>query len=77
MLTTFLSYVIAAAGLVAIAAGVWGVWVLVSDERRLPLRYFAMAIGMIAGGLGLIGLAQGLRLLLLILAGISYLYLRG
>jgi hypothetical protein len=31
------------------------------------LRYYAMVVGLISGGLGMIGIGQGLRLLLLIL----------
>ena len=38
------------------------------SPRDLPFGYYAAAIAMIAGGLGMVGLAQGLRLLLLIYA---------
>jgi hypothetical protein len=31
---------------------------------RVPLRYYAMSLGMISGGLAMVGLAQALRLLL-------------
>jgi hypothetical protein len=62
MLTTILAYVIALAGLVMIAAGAWGLFILLSAETARP-RYYAIAIGM-SGGLGMIGLAQALRLLL-------------
>jgi hypothetical protein len=35
-------------------------------EEVVPLRYFAMLIALISGGLSMIGIAQGLRLLLVI-----------
>jgi len=55
MFTTILAYVTAIAGLVMIAAGAWG-----------SFTSFVVAIGMIGIGVGLIAIAQGLRLLLLI-----------
>jgi hypothetical protein len=39
----------------------------VAKTGRVPFRYYAMMVGLISGGLGLIGIGQGLRLLLLIL----------
>ena len=39
----------------------------VAKTERVPLRYYAMVVGLISGGLGMIGIGQGLRLLLLIL----------
>ena len=39
----------------------------VSKTERVQFRYYAMVIGLISGGLGMIGIGQGLRLLLLIL----------
>ena len=38
----------------------------VAKTERVPLRYYAMVVGLISGGLGMIGIGQGLRLLLLI-----------
>jgi len=38
------------------------------DERDLPFRHYAVAIAMLAGGFPMVGLAQALRLLLLIYA---------
>ena len=38
----------------------------VSKTERVPFRYYAMVVGLISGGLGMIGIGQGLRLLLLI-----------
>ena len=67
MRTTIFAYVIAVVGLVIVVAGAWGLFILLTaDTPRVPLRYFAMAIGMISGGLGLVGIAQALRLLILI-----------
>jgi hypothetical protein len=72
MRTTVLAYAIALVGLVTMALGIWGIFILVFETpTRARLRsssraltpYYAAAIGMISGGLGLIGLAQALRLL--------------
>jgi hypothetical protein len=74
MRTTILAYVIALAGLVMIAAGVWGLFILrseiISDREEMvavPVSDYAIAIGMISGGLAMIGLAQALRLLLVVI----------
>jgi hypothetical protein len=61
MRTTILAYAIAFMGL--IVGGVWGLFLLVKSTVRPPLRYFAMAIGMISGGIAMGGLAQALLLL--------------
>ena len=66
MRTTILAYVIAFMGLVTIAVGVWGLFT--EEAARARLRNYAMAIAMISGGLALGGLAQALRLLLVIFA---------
>jgi hypothetical protein len=64
MRTTIFAYVM---GVVIVVAGAWGFFILhTADTPRVPLRYYAMAIGMISGGLGLVGIAQALRLLILI-----------
>jgi hypothetical protein len=65
-------FVSAFAGLVMIAAGVWGGILLMSARRRIrvPLRYFAIVVGMIGSGIGLLGIAQTLRLLILIYEGL-------
>ena len=79
MRTTILAYAIALVGLITMGLGIWGFFGLVFERKRvrLPssprvltptLRYYAVAIGMISGGLGLIGLAQALRLLAEILS---------
>jgi hypothetical protein len=66
MRTTILAYVIAFAGLAMIATGVWGIFLLIDAEPMVEvvLSDYAIAIEMIGGGLGMIGLAQALRLLL-------------
>jgi hypothetical protein len=69
LITIFVS---AFAGIVMIAAGVWGGIHLMSQRRRIriPQRYFAIVIGMIGSGIGLLGIAQTLRLLILIYEGL-------
>ena len=37
----------------------------VSKTERVPFRYYAMVVGLISGGLGMIGIGQGLLLLIL------------
>ena len=64
MRTTILAYVLAFMGLVTIAVGVWDIFT--KKTAGAHLRYYAMAIGMISGGLAMGGLAQALRLLLVI-----------
>jgi hypothetical protein len=78
MRTTILAGMIVFVGLVIIATGVWGLFILGSEfisdtEERavIPLGNYAKAIGMIAGGLGLVGLGQALRLLREIYAKVS------
>jgi hypothetical protein len=71
MSTTVLAYVILFMGFITFLAGAFGALMLffeeVSKTGRVPFRYYAMMIGLISGGLGMIGIGQGLRLLLLIL----------
>jgi hypothetical protein len=68
MFTTILACVLALAGIVMIAAGAWGVFKLMSARSGppIPRRYYVIMIGAICSGFGLLGVAQGLRLLLLI-----------
>jgi hypothetical protein len=35
---------------------------------RVPLRYYAMMLALISGGISMMGMAQGLRLLLLLVS---------
>jgi hypothetical protein len=71
MSTTVLAYVILFMGFVTFLAGAFGVLMLLFEDLaktgRVPFRYYAMMLGLISGGLGMIGIGQGLRLLLLIL----------
>ena len=70
MITIILTFLIAILGLVMIAGGIWG-FVYLWNQRiqiRIPLRYYGMAIGMICGGFAMEGIAQALRLLLILLA---------
>jgi hypothetical protein len=62
MKTTILAYVIALGGVAMIVLGLWGL----IKERVAALRL--REINAIAVGFGLIGLAQALRLLLVIFA---------
>jgi hypothetical protein len=70
MLTTVLAYLILFVGFITFLAGAFGALMLLFQEAkggRVPFRYYAIMVGFISGGLGLIGIGQGLRLLLLIL----------
>jgi hypothetical protein len=64
MRTTILVYVLAFMGLIAIAVGVSDLFS--NETTRARLRSYAFAIGMISGGLAMAGVAQALRLLLLL-----------
>jgi len=67
MRTIILAFAIAFMGLVMIGGGLWGFFILMGETDRPPLRDYGMAIGMISGGLAMIGLAQALRLLIVII----------
>jgi hypothetical protein len=71
MSTTVLAYMILLMGFGTILCGAFGLLMLLFEEvsktERVQFRYYAMVIGLIAGGLALIGIGQGLRLLLLII----------
>jgi hypothetical protein len=67
MKTTILAYVIALGGVAMIAFGLWGLYILITERvAGLRLRDYIPTIQTIAVGFGLIGVAQALRLLLLI-----------
>jgi hypothetical protein len=67
MKTTILAYVIALGGVAMIALGLWGLYILIRERvAELRLRDYIPTIQTIAVGLVLIGLAQALRLLLVI-----------
>jgi hypothetical protein len=63
MRTTILAFGIALVGLIMVAVGVWSLLVLQTEETVLLGDYLS-AIGTIAGGLAMGGLAQALHLLL-------------
>ena len=66
MRTTVLAYVIAAVGLLMLIFGAWGFFVLNNAEIDVALTDYAIVFGLIGGGFAMIGLAQALRLLLVI-----------
>ena len=69
MKTTILAYVIALGGVAMIAFGLWGLYILIKErvaERRL-MRDYIPTIQTIVVGFDLIGVAQALRLLLVII----------
>ena len=71
MSTTVLAYVILLMGFITLLGGLFGALILIFEEvaktGHVPFRYYAMMVGLISGGLGMIGIGQGLRPLLLIL----------
>ena len=71
MSTTVLAYLILFMGFITFLCGAFGFLMLLFEEvsktERVQFRYYAMVVGLISGGLGMIGIGQGLRLLLLIL----------
>ena len=70
MSTTILAWLIAILGLLMIAGGIWDVVDLWNQRKQtvIPLSNWEMAIGMICGGFGMLGIAQVLRLLRLLVA---------
>ena len=71
MSTTVFAYVILFVGFMTVLVGLFGVLMLLLEDfvktGRVPFRYHAIMVRLISGGLGMIGIGQGLRLLLLIL----------
>jgi len=65
MWTTGLVYLIVFMSSLTFGSGALGLWFLLLAEV-VPLRYYAMVIALISGGLSMIGLAQCLRRLLLL-----------
>ena len=72
MWTTVLAYVLDFMGFITFAAGglafMWLIFEEMGRSEGIPLRYYAVVATLISGGLSMIGIAQGLRLLLLVLA---------
>ena len=67
MRTIVLAYVIAAVGVLMLVFGAWGLFVLNNAEIDVDLTDEAIVFGLIGGGLAMIGVAQALRLLVVIL----------
>jgi hypothetical protein len=69
--TIVLAYLILFMGFMTALCGAFGLLMLIFEEMsktdRVQFRYYAMVVGLISGGLGMIGIGQALRLLLLIL----------
>ena len=75
MKTTILAYVIALGGVAMIVYALWGHYILIrARASELRLRDYMPTIQTIAAGLILIGLAQALRLLLLIWDGVGLIW---
>jgi hypothetical protein len=57
-------------GFITFAGGAFGLLILMLEHMarrgRVPLRYYAMVVALIAGGLSMIGIGQSLRPLLLL-----------
>jgi len=71
MWTTVLAYVLDFIGFITFAAGGLAFMWLIFEEvgsGRVPLRHYALVATLISSGLSMIGIAQGLRLLLLLIA---------
>jgi len=66
MRSTVLAYVIATVGLIMLLFGVWGFIVLNNAEIEVALTDEAIVVGLIGGGFAMIGVAQALRLLLVL-----------
>jgi hypothetical protein len=67
MKTTILAYVIALGGVAMIVVGLWGLYILIRERvAELRVRDYMATIQTIAVGFGLIGLAQVLRMSLVL-----------
>jgi hypothetical protein len=64
MRTLILAYVIAFLGVAMICGGIWGLLYLHGQAMQVPLRDYGMAMGMTCCGVGMVGVAQALRILL-------------
>ena len=65
--TFILAWVIGLLGLIMIGGGIWGVIDLFRQEVRAPLKAYGGAISMICGGVVMLGVAQLLRLELVLI----------
>ena len=66
MLTAILAFICIFAGAISFIVGAFGGWMLVLHEGKPRLRYYVLAFGLMLTGIILVGLGQGLRLLLVI-----------
>ena len=67
MRTTVLAYVIASVGLLMLIFGAWGLFVLnTAADIDIALVDEAIMLGLAGGGFAMIGVAQALRLLLVV-----------
>src|SRR5262245_1560023 len=70
MSTTVLAYLILFTGFITFLCGAFGLLMLLFEEvsktERVQFRYYAMVVGLISGGLAMLGIGQGLRLLLIL-----------
>ena len=67
MRTTVLAYLIAFVGLLILIFGVWGLFVLnTANDIDIALADEAIMLGLAGGGFAMIGVAQALRLLLVV-----------
>ena len=65
--TFILAWVIGVLGLVMIGGGIWGLIDLFRQEVRAPLKSYGGAVSMICGGVTMLGVAQLLRLELVLI----------
>jgi hypothetical protein len=66
MRTTVLAFVIAIIGLLMLIFGAWGLFVLNNAEIEVAVTDEAIVFGLIGGGFAMVGVAQALRLLLVV-----------
>ena len=66
MRTTVLAFAIVLIGLIMLVFGAWGLFVLHNAEIDIALADEATMFGLIGGGFTMIGIAQALRLLVVI-----------
>ena len=65
--TIILAWVIGLLGLIMIGGGIWGVVDRFRQAMRAPLKAYGGAISMICGGVVMLGVAQLLRLELVLI----------
>jgi hypothetical protein len=70
--TYILAWVIGLLGLLMILGGIWGFAAVAWQAERTPLKSYGGAISMICGGVAMLGVAQALRLLMLVLVFLAH-----